>query len=875
MKIYLDNNLGVTNVEQEELTQDTIGYNILKVYIPNAVLTPYDTFTCYYGALLQNGRKVGWFAMEARTNTDADYEANYTLYKATLEQCVVSVEGKVYIGCQVLLGNSGNATLIKKNTAVVQFNVRKSVAINNDILVLDTDQTTTDVLESYKNLLENALTTYATKAEVYTKAQVDALLLQKADKSDTYTKTEVDTINLNLAGQIAGARVELQNEINSTNNNVITTIARVTVLENDVADLKSVQNVVDIVPTKSALNSYDTSKLEENDKVQVIADETHDGASTIYNWSGSAWQYVGAYGTNSYTKQESDNKFATKTTAVTHTGNQLQDYSGNNVYPKINADSIPNGAVGYIKVDEEIKKIMQINNNYTFDLLDSVYWEKGAINVTSGNVTYGNRLRTRMFILLCDNDILLFDNSLDENIKYQIRYYDAPFISSDFSGACDEEVAVVTTGAYYSNYRVARIVINADNTSYTTIEQILAKSNIKLIRNCNEYEFNKKNGFTIPFSNLSWQDGGLGNQYSGSQYGVTYNGDGTYQASVKRNQNKIMVNPKSIYKFISFADNVYVKVWGYNSPVGSDVASIETYSFQMKECEITGYPYIRIVLYSLDLDTNTYIPITDLSSVIDKIFMVEIPFNYESKFQNQSKIRYGTFNVGHYAFGLSDQPSQNFSAITNYIKFFGSLNTDIMTFVEDNNHCFDASKTKDLYKNLYSIFFKWYDCGKQYSYNCNSVASFYPIIYAKEKAFTTATSGRYYLDTLVNINNKLVHIISVHLDWNSETYRMAQIQELIELTSNYEYFIISGDFNTLNSGVDATPDNIQPFKDAGYNVANGGNFGYIITAYDRDTQNAVYIDNIVTSPNIHICNASAIQTNLSDHYPLVADLIID
>lgn len=187
MKIYLDNNLGVEKVEQEELTQDTYGYNILKVYIPNAVLAPYDTFTCYYGALLQNGRKVGWFAMEARTNSDADYEANYTLYKATLEQSVVSVEGKVYIGCQVILGNSGNATLIKKNTAVVQFNVRKSVAINNDILILDPNQTTTDVLESYKQLLENALTTYATKAEVNSNLDL------KADKSDTYSKSDVDS----------------------------------------------------------------------------------------------------------------------------------------------------------------------------------------------------------------------------------------------------------------------------------------------------------------------------------------------------------------------------------------------------------------------------------------------------------------------------------------------------------------------------------------------------------------------------------------------------------------------------------------------------------------------------------------------------------
>jgi hypothetical protein len=333
MKIYLDNNLGVTNVEQEELTQDTYGYNILKVYIPNAVLTPYDTFTCYYGALLQNGRKVGWFAMEARTSSDADYEANYTLYKATLEQCVVSVEGKVYIGCQVLLGNSGNATLIKKNTAVVQFNVRKSVAINNDILVLDTDQTTTDVLESYKNLLENALTTYATKAttytktevnsalalkadksntytkaEVYTKTEVDGKLNLKADKSDTYTKTEVDEKDLNLAGQIASARVELDNKINNTNTQLEITNDKVTTLQNDVADLKSVQNVVEVVATYSALNSYDTTKLDANDKVQVIADETHSGASTIYNWDGTQWQYVGAFGGNSYTKAETYNK---------------------------------------------------------------------------------------------------------------------------------------------------------------------------------------------------------------------------------------------------------------------------------------------------------------------------------------------------------------------------------------------------------------------------------------------------------------------------------------------------------------------------------------------------------------------------------------
>lgn len=410
MKIYLDNNLGVEKVEHEELTQDTYGYNILKVYIPNAVLAPYDTFTCYYGALLQNGRKVGWFAMEARTNSDADYEANYTLYKATLEQSVVSVEGKVYIGCQVILGNSGNATLIKKNTAVVQFNVRKSVAINNDILILDPEQTTTDVLESYKQLLENALTTYATKAEVnsnldlkadksdtYTKAQTDNLLNSKADKSDTYTKQEVNQLTDGLSGEIDTVRKSV-NSLNTRTSYLENTVDdlrasqqladvvptyvdlqeyyarpldsedKVQVLSDDthdgdstvykwdgsnwiylgsyssntynktevdgkfdgvgkefetlsndildlqtsVSDLKSVQNVVDVVPTYADLQSYDTTKLETNDKIQVIADETHDGSSTIYKWDGSAWIYIGAFGGNSYTKPEVDTKLSTK-----------------------------------------------------------------------------------------------------------------------------------------------------------------------------------------------------------------------------------------------------------------------------------------------------------------------------------------------------------------------------------------------------------------------------------------------------------------------------------------------------------------------------------------------------------------------------------
>lgn len=80
----------------------------------------------------------------------------------------------------------------------------------------------------------------------------------------------------------------------------------ISALQTQVNNLSAVQNVVDVVATKAALDALTTTNIEQYDKVQVIADETHDGASTIYEWTGSAWEYVGAYGGNCYTKIQSD-----------------------------------------------------------------------------------------------------------------------------------------------------------------------------------------------------------------------------------------------------------------------------------------------------------------------------------------------------------------------------------------------------------------------------------------------------------------------------------------------------------------------------------------------------------------------------------------
>lgn len=83
-------------------------------------------------------------------------------------------------------------------------------------------------------------------------------------------------------------------------------LAQIAANASEISKIKSVQNCVDTVATYSALQSYVTTNLDVNDKIQVIADENYSNATTIYNWTGSAWEYVGAYGGNSYTKTQTD-----------------------------------------------------------------------------------------------------------------------------------------------------------------------------------------------------------------------------------------------------------------------------------------------------------------------------------------------------------------------------------------------------------------------------------------------------------------------------------------------------------------------------------------------------------------------------------------
>ena len=67
-------------------------------------------------------------------------------------------------------------------------------------------------------------------------------------------------------------------------------------LQEQIDDIKAASDVVDIVGTYAELEAYDTSKLNDNDIIKVLADETHDGNITYYRWSTNtqSFTYIGS-----------------------------------------------------------------------------------------------------------------------------------------------------------------------------------------------------------------------------------------------------------------------------------------------------------------------------------------------------------------------------------------------------------------------------------------------------------------------------------------------------------------------------------------------------------------------------------------------------
>lgn len=255
---------------------------------------------------------------------------------------------------------------------------------------------------------------------------------------------------------------------------------------------------------------------------------------------------------------------------------------------------------------------------------------------------------------------------------------------------------------------------------------------------------------------------------------------------------------------------------------------------------------------------------------------------------NNKTLKVMTFNIGKFNYGKSTGGMEQIlvdEKMYNWRRFLGEHNVDVLA-VQEFCSTIDADGTLDSNSNLFNYLFANYTSHypqqlKIYSKEMlqeNSVEDYLPN--------STDANKRGIVKSYITLDNGVkICLINCHLTYfdNSDgvEIRNQQINSLLNILKDEEYFILFGDFNANFGGISE----YNPFIEKGYNLANGGYFGWVRTFNNEknytDTANKGhdrFLDNIITSANIKIINAKVLNTFdylTSDHLPILAEIEIN
>jgi len=281
---------------------------------------------------------------------------------------------------------------------------------------------------------------------------------------------------------------------------------------------------------------------------------------------------------------------------------------------------------------------------------------------------------------------------------------------------------------------------------------------------------------------------------------------------------------------------------------------------------------------------------TELNTAYDKA-AAELDNAYSADgatvFVKDRTIKVMTYNVGTWYAGEHDNVPADKDA-EYYALQKGIIESNDADIVCLEEYCKQFSKTG---RTAISIL---QECGYTYiheqggdnpqasSANGRCIASKYPISNYTDRNFNDG-SGTYYDSCVVSVNGIQINLVITHLHWNDRDKRASEIALIMSLLNGYTRFILAGDFNTTDcydtSGADYTAV-IKQLVDAGYNLANCADFGFILTYYNTPVSEWTgVLDNIVSSSNIRILDVEVDDTKLYDelpervdHIPLIATL---
>lgn len=252
----------------------------------------------------------------------------------------------------------------------------------------------------------------------------------------------------------------------------------------------------------------------------------------------------------------------------------------------------------------------------------------------------------------------------------------------------------------------------------------------------------------------------------------------------------------------------------------------------------------------------------------------------ENHIERAVKLRIATYNIGDFSGdGFTAGSPEGIAAIR---RVMASAEAALWALQEDVAYC-NAEAEQGPYELLYDDY-------PHYERRGNSVCNYKAFlshceVTGVEQVFYTGEMKYrhpWFLHGAAALGGREVHLINLHFDWSDKLVRLEQTRQVLAFAKKYERSIIIGDFNPddyENDGVKVSSRNLfeeelPRFTSAGYQTANGGEFGLFATCYGSDQW--VPIDNILVSPGIRIEAAGMAQAGwMNDHRILWADIVIE
>ena len=165
----------------------------------------------------------------------------------------------------------------------------------------------------------------------------------------------------------------------------------------------------------------------------------------------------------------------------------------------------------------------------------------------------------------------------------------------------------------------------------------------------------------------------------------------------------------------------------------------------------------------------------------------------------------------------------------------------------------------------------------------NMILSKYPIKYVENHLLTQVycpfgnNEQRGILEAVIEVDGSYLSVFNTHLALKDNELAVS-IDEILAIVGKSHFpRIIAGDFNASSSNVHI-PKLSRQFKDAFLKMKRGDAYTYPAPYVNKETEEvfwpATRIDYIFSDSEVEVVQTAVIETAVSDHLPIVADMVL-